>query len=390
MEGTNGQVWSLQLVNNNLFCGHNNGTYLIKGDVATRIYGQSGTWIVTNYEGMPGYYLQGHYNGISLLEEKNGKFNFLGMVKDFPHSSKFLVSEKDGDIWTVNEHKGVYRIQLDFPKTLIRSIENYPFEEISGINSSIFKFNDTLYYSAKEQLFQFQEKENIFKTESSLGTIIKSLDLASGKLINTGNNMLWGFLEDAVFSIEVAQLSNSYKINKVHLPKELRNITLGYENINLLNNNSYLLGVSNGYLKFKRDFTRNLDYKIKIDEISVSALDESPELINLNDAPSFHYKSNNITFEYNIPEYKKFISPVYSYRLLGLSTKWSAWTGIPEAGFENLSFGDYEFQVRGKIGEEHTNTVSYKFQIDRPWFYGYPALGVYIILILFLLLEMSN
>jgi len=384
MKGTNGQVWSLQLVNNNLFCGHNNGTYLIKGDVATRIFDHSGTWVVTSYEGMPGYYLQGHYDGISLLREENGKFNFLGMVENFHHSSKFLVSEKDGDIWTVNEHKGIYRIQLDFPKTLVSSIENYPFKEISGINSSIFKFNDTLYYSTKEQLFQFQEKENKFKAESSLGTIFKNLDLVSGKLINTGNNMLWGFLEDAVFSIEVAQLSNSYKISKVHLPKDLRNITLGYENINLLDNNSYLLGVSNGYLKFAKDFTRKMDYEIIIDKILKSVLDGSPEVIDLNDPPSLHYKSNNITFEYNIPEYKKFISPVYSYRLLGLSMKWIAWTGIPEAGFKNLSFGDYEFQVRGKIGEDLTNTVSYKFRVDRPWYSGYPALGVYMALFLFL------
>src|SRR5680860_1374916 len=90
--------------------------------------------------------------------------------------------------------------------------------------------------------------------------------------------------------------------------------------------------------------------------------------------------------EYNIPEYKKFISPVYSYRLLGLSRKWSPWTGIPEAGFKNLSFGDYEFQVRGKIGEEITNTASYKFRVDRPWYTGFPALGVYLIFFIILLI----
>lgn len=385
MKGTNGQVWSLQLVNNTLFCGHNNGTYIIKGDVATRIYDHSGTWVVKNYEGMPGYYLQGHYNGISLLHEENGEFKFLGMIENYPHSSKFLVSEKSGDIWTVNEHKGVYRIQLDFPGTQVRSIENYPFAEISGINSSIFKFNDTLYYSAKEQLFQFQEKENKFRAESSLGEKIKDLNLVSGKLVNTGDNMLWGFLEDAVFNIEVAQLSNSYKFGLVHLPKDLRNITLGYENINLLDNNSYLLGVSNGYLKFDKGFTRNLDYEIKIDKISKSALDELPERINLNTSPAFHYKTNNVTFEYSIPEYKKFISPEYSYRLIGLSQKWSQWTAIPEAGFENLSYGDYEFQVRGKIGDQLTNTMSYKFKVARPWYSGYTALGVYMVLFALLL-----
>jgi len=89
MKGTNGQVWSLQLVNNNLFCGHNNGAYLIKGDVATRIFDHSGTWVVKNYEGMPGYYLQGHYDGISLLREENGKFNFRNSFF-YPPNLKFV------------------------------------------------------------------------------------------------------------------------------------------------------------------------------------------------------------------------------------------------------------------------------------------------------------
>jgi len=170
------------------------------------------------------------------------------------------------------------------------------------------------------------------------------------------------------------------------LPNDLRDITLGYENINLLKANSYLLGVSNGYLKFDRNFTQNSGYEIKIDKIFKSVLDESPEAINLKDSPSFHYKTNNITFEYSIPEYKKFISPVYSYRLLGLSQKWGQWTEMPDAGFKNLSFGDYEFQVRGKIGEELTNTRSYKFRVERPWYMGYPALGAYLVLFVTLLI----
>lgn len=64
--------------------------------------------------------------------------------------------------------------------------------------------------------------------------------------------MLWGFQNDAVIHIEAAQLSNTYKMGMVHLPKDLRNITLGYENITWLEDNRYLLGVSNGYIKFEK------------------------------------------------------------------------------------------------------------------------------------------
>ncbi|MFO8146253.1 MAG: triple tyrosine motif-containing protein [Bacteroidota bacterium] len=381
MDGTNGQVWSLQLIGTNLFCGHNNGTYIVNGEVATRVFDGSGTWVVKNYEGNPGYYLQGHYNGISLLKEENGNFNFMGMVENFPHSTKFLVSEKGGDIWAVNEHKGVYRIQMDFPSTKVSNIDNYTFEGYSGINSSIFKFNDTLYYSSKEKLFQFQESENKFNTESRLGSLFDEFDLISGRLINTSDNVLWGFLNDAVINIETAQLNNTYKMGMVHLPKDLRNITLGYENITLLDNDSYLLGVSNGYLKFEKDFNRNLDYEIKIDKIFKSALDESPELIDLNDSPPFHYKTNNISFEYSIPEYKKFISPVYSYRLLGLSPNWSSWTESSSVDYTNLSFGDYEFQVKAKMGNQELDPVIYYFEVSRPWFLSYFAIAVYITLL---------
>ncbi len=381
MDGTNGQVWSLQRIGTNLFCGHNNGTYIINGEVATRIYDASGTWVVKNYEGNPGYYLQGHYNGISLLKEENGNFSFIGMIENFPHSSKFLISEKDGDIWAVNEHKGVYRIQMDFPGTTVNSIENYTFGDNSGINSSIFKFNDTLYYSSREKLFQFQELENKFNAESSLATLLDELDLVSGRMVNTSDNVLWGFLNDAVINIEAAQLSNAYKMGMVHLPNDLRNITLGYENITLLDNNSYLLGVSNGYLKFEKDFNRNLEYEIKIDKVFKAALDESPELIDLNEAPTFHYKTNNISFNYSIPEYKKFITPVYSYRLLGLSTNWSNWTETSSIDYTNLSYGDYEFQVKAKMGIQELDPVKYNFEVSRPWFLSYIALAVYMTLL---------
>lgn len=379
IEGTNGQVWNLQFLDGTLFCGHNNGTYVIENDKATRIFDYSGTWVVKKYRNHPGFYLQGHYNGISLLEKIGGEFFIVGVVENFMHSSKFILSEANGDIWVGNEHKGVFKFRLKESKIEIAAIENYTFPDITGITSSIFKFNDSIYYSAKEQLFQYRPSTNSFSEEHSLGKIFKETSLESGKIINI-DDKIWGFSKNSIFNVEVSPLSASYKFNEIYLTEDLRNITLGYENITHFGDENYLLGVANGYFKFKNTSRDETGYAIKMDRIQNSALDEEPQLLGLSASHELYYKNNNISFNFSIPEYKKFLSPVYSYRLLGFSSNWGPWTGQSEANFKNLAFGDYEFQVRGQMGEHQIEPLHYKFEIARPWYYSYLAISIYLIL----------
>jgi DNA-binding CsgD family transcriptional regulator len=47
-----------------------------------------------------------------------------------------------------------------------------------------------------------------------------------------------------------------------------------------------------------------------------------------------------------------------------------------------LSFGDYEFQVKGKVGANITDTVTYQFTISRPWYLGWFAIACYVLLFL--------
>src|SRR5690606_37902266 len=156
----------------------------------------------------------------------------------------------------------------------------------------------------------------------------------------------------------------------VYLPNDLKNITLGYENISGVND-EFLLGVSNGYLRFDKYFEHDSNHQIRIDRIFLSALDQVPVRAGLDGTSPLHYKTNNINIRYSIAEYNKFFSPLYSYRLAGLTTNWSPWTSAIFATFENLSFGAYSFEVRAKIGDDLISPVSYSFEIARPWYFSY-------------------
>ncbi|MCF4100796.1 histidine kinase [Gillisia sp. M10.2A] len=384
--GTNGQVWNIQELDGSLLCGHNYGTFLVEGVKATKIADRSGTWIIKKVEGNSEIYVQGHYNGVSFLKRTKAGFEVLPMLKDFPHSSKFIISKFNNEFWIGNEHKGIYRIELDDSFQNILSIKNYPLNHISGITSSIFTFNDTLYYASKNVLLQYNSVSDSFQENSRLAMLLKDVNRISGKIINENDYKIWGFANNSIFNITKEPLNSSYVLNNLYLPKDWRTIPSGYENISKLDKGEYLLGIANGFLKLHKPSNQNSAYSIRIDEIRNFKIDEDSKLVSLTQPPKFHYKENNFSFSFSTPVYKKFITPLYSYRLIGLSDKWTSWSEIPEASFKNLSYGSYTFEIRNMIGKELSSAASYSFIINRPFYLSYWAFLVYLVLLALIML----
>lgn len=384
--GTNGQVWSLQKMDEFLFCGHNKGTFIVKNGTAKKVADRSGTWKVIKLEQRPGFYLQGHYNGLSVLKLVGDEFKASSMLKNFPHSSKSMVFNKNGEIWIGNEHKGVFKISLNDSLTSINTIKNYPFRGVSGITSSIFKFNDTLYYATKSDFYQYLPSLDEFNSNNALSKITSDFKRISGTIVNDGANKIWGFTESSIFNVGLSPLSTGYNLSPVYLPKKVRNITIGHENINALDNYKHIIGVSNGYLVYNPKEVNNHEFEIRINKITNATVENNAILVPLNKESLFAYKSNNININFSVAEYEKFIAPEYSYQLIGLNTNWSKWTKNPRATFKNLSFGNYKFLVKGKIGTEITNTTSYQFSISRPWYLSWIAIACYVLLFLAILI----
>ena len=384
VEGTNGQVWSLQLEGGVLFCGHNNGTFVVEGANAKKISERLGTWTVKKLLDREDTFVQGHYNGFSFLKQNENGFEDLPMVIDFPHSSRHIISEKNGDLWIGNEHKGVFQLKLGDSLRSIKELKNYNFPEIVGITSSIFKFNESIYYAAKSKLFTYDRQKLEFTTGDALAKVMDRLDLVSGRVVILDKE-IWTFTENALVKIAPSSLKSGYTSESVYIPRALRSTPAGYENISKLDANTYLLGLVNGYLIFDDRFPAEFnDFEIRIDKISKAVLNEDSQPVKLDRVASLNFQENNIQFHFSIPEYDKFILPLYSYRLRGLSSRWSDWETTSSATFENLRFGDYEFEVRGKVGDEVTESSVFNFVVERPWYLSNYAVIVYIVFFLLL------
>lgn len=385
IEGTKGQVWTLQNIEGTLFCGHDKGTFTVRDTDAFKVSNQKGTWLIKEIEDLPNLLIQGNYKGLSILQKNElGHWEFRNKIEGFDFSSRYFEFINRTELLVNHEYKGVYKIKLNNTYTKVLS---YTKDTIAkGIGSSLFEYNNTLYYAFQKGVFKYHKEENSFTKDSILSSFISEDNYVSGKFINDNSgNKLWGFLKNKLVYFEPGKLTDVPTFNAINLPSNLRKSKLGYENIIQLTNNLYLLGTTEGYIVIDLNKFKSKPYSITINSISYSDLHRNKTDLSLTDGISLKHNQNSLHFTYSVPDYNKFFPTLYQYHLKGIYDEWSTWSVNSEVFFENLPYGDYIFETRAKVGDNlTTNTASYSFTITKPWYLKPLAIGVYVILIIFL------
>lgn len=382
INGTKGQVWSLFQKDGTLFCGHDSGTFLVSGNTARNIYGESGTWKFETNPKNPNQILQGNYSGLSILERSASGWAFKQRIQGFDYSSKYF-EIFHSDIYVSHEYKGVFHLKMDAGLSRVIRFDTYAYPT-KGKNASLAKFNNTILYAFKDGIFRLDMATDKFVKDKLLSKVIDNDEYTSGKLIVDSANKLWIFTRNSINFFTLGKLSNQPKRNTIPIPSTLTNSMLGYENITHVGDNNYLVGTTDGYYLLNFDKLTFSNYKIGITGITKSRFKDPAVNLSVTSPEEVRYAENNITFSYSVPVYNKYVVAEYQYQLEGVFDEWSEWSIKPTIGFKNLPYGDYTFRVRAKIGNGMTeNTAVYKFTVMRPWYVSYMALFCYLLIFIF-------
>ncbi|MEO5990801.1 MAG: SpoIIE family protein phosphatase, partial [Ferruginibacter sp.] len=96
--------------------------------------------------------------------------------------------------------------------------------------------------------------------------------------------------------------------------------------------------------------------------------------------PQLNYNLNSMYFEYAGLFFEDGTKNMYSYKLEGQDTAWSNWSLETKAVFTNLREGEYTFFIKSKnIYGTESNTASYSFSINTPWYRTWIMYVVYVI-----------
>lgn len=375
IKGTEGQVWSLQKINNTLFCGHDKGTFIITNGKAERIKDTFGTWLFKEVANNPTIIIQGNYEGLFILKKENDKWILRNKIRGFGISSRYIEFINQNEILISHEQKGVYRLKIDSGFNRVLSYSKSIVEK--SIKSSLNKYNNKVLYGSNNGVFYYDSNSLDFKKDSILSNLYGYTSYISGKLINA-NNKLFAFTNDNISYLQTEKLSTKNELFSIPIPNNIRETKEGYENILYVGDNKYLIGINNGYIIIDLTYRNKINQTIKLNEVIVYSIEGKEISLSLIKEGFLKNTENQIKISFSLSNYSKYFPSMFQYRLVGSNNNWSEWTTKSEVFYENLPHGTYIFEANAKLGNTKTsNTIRYSFTIEKPWYLKNIALVVY-------------
>lgn len=394
---TSGQVWTLQDIDGTLFCGHNNGTFLIDGYQATSISDLSGGWIYLQPAGNPDKVIGGTYLGLVLYEKINGKWAFSRRIKGFNESSREILQDDKGDIWMGHGLKGIFRIRLD---NEMDSVENYRFFNSadnlpSDFGLTLFKLRDSIFVGSQEGIYQFDETRQEFTHPNGINQLLNKKDIRKITTDRQGN--IWYFADRSAGVFRI-QEDGSYLDITLPFEQIKGSFIGGFQFVYPFDDRNVFFGTEYGFVHydpfFAKDYSRPIHTYIR--EVRMSYRDSllfqgmisesGQELENID------FNFNSLRFYFAANDFENPERIMYSTYLEGLDQTWSGWDLQNNREFTNLHEGRYVFHVKARnIYNAESAPVTYSFIINPPWrrsvpayiFYGFVfILGTLIILFL--------
>lgn len=305
VEGSQGQVWDLNEIDGELFCGHNEGTFLVKNNDLELVSPTTGGWVLKKAPEQANTYIQGTYAGLVSLKKKNN----IWLAKHLGQTTmpiRYLVFENQNSAWAAHAYKGLYKVKFKETYDSILSIKNYN-------TKGVFPDFNVRVYKIKNEIC-FKTNDGWFKYESILDSIVPydflNKSLGRNSYIISEDDIPQLALKTSNNTISLKSLSNHEE--DILLPSTYfeNRLIVDNENISRISDSLLALNLNNGFMliDMKSDTPANL-YKpiitsINIDKVPIE-LDLNKTAIKMNSSFGISVsspKSSNHFFEYAIVE----------------------------------------------------------------------------------------
>lgn len=330
IEGSEGQVWSLSTVEDQIWVGHDRGLFILREDQLDRLSSLRGVWTVQPYKD---YLLVGTYNGISIFRKEGGEWTYWKQMELIVGSCNQILIEDDETIWVNIPNYGVIKASLDDELYPVER-EIYLSEEFEGrdqylsneegdirVLTDFFKFE----YIAAEKAFSRQDRDR-------LNSKIEDLVLGATQSVSLNSEF------------EFYPIYNGFALKNLSLEKSITDSVY--------------------HLVFRSIEAYNND-----------------EIMQTYEGVELPYTLNNFRLESIVPNQE---DVQYQFKS-NESGAWSDWSGSGIIELIDLGYGDHDLSVRAKVEGVITPVENIQFSVKPPWYRTWYAYTAYIFMVYILI-----
>lgn len=386
VSGADGQVWNLNLLDNQLLMGHHEGAFSIEGTNAGRLTSTRGIWRFIPLS--PELALAGHYNGLAIFKKSGNRWSFDKILTGFTESSRMLARDTDGTIWMAHPYRGIYRLTID-PVQGICSAEHFGQKQglPSDLGNHLFKLGEKVLFTGARGVFEFDANQQKFVANEKFSQLL-GYNVRVKYLNQDKNGNIWYVTEKETGVLLIQSDALEKKIRRIPIPELHQKLTEGFQFVLPVDSSNVIVATSQGFIHFNPDtyWSKDTVLRLVLNEVRLKVPNDSILFGGYGSGLNHTELSctqNSLSFSFSAPDYPggEFIS--YAFYLEGIEKNWSEWMSKPDATFSHLRPGDYTFHVkaRNQYGAEST-PVSFSFTILPPWYASGLAYAFYFMILM--------
>lgn len=385
--GTEGQVWSLNVLNGKLLCGHNLGTFAVDKYQATKIRGESGAWRFIQLNEDKRIAIEGTYYGLDVYRFDGKNWKFSNQIKGFNESSRFLAEDKNGDIWISHGTRGIFRVSLNTECDSALNVKKYGVNEglPLDLQNILLKVGENWYISTVDGLYRYNENTDRFYKDEKMNTLFGLKERL--KFIETDEQENYWYITDVGAGVLLRNEDGTYA--KITTPfKQLDNKLVNeWEFLYVYGTDNVFIATEDGFAHYSSRIVAsyNQSFRSFITSVDVPSLDTVVYPGDTQNLIKFPYNRNAFRFHFSAPFYQNPGQLKFSYFIDHYSEDWSPWSHDNYRDITNLRENKYVFKVKAKnsFGVE-SEEASFTFVIIPPWYRSKLAMSAYILLTILL------
>ncbi|MFT3740176.1 MAG: hypothetical protein QM786_15615 [Breznakibacter sp.] len=371
IDNLRGQVWTLNEIDGTLFCGHDQGAFVIDGQKAKKISSDAGFWLFQKW-GRSNLILAGNYTGFYLLR-RNGPQWDIKKIKGFNESARLFEQDADGTVWMSHGLKGIYRFKFNDSLDSISSIQFFGKEQglPENTNLSVLKLNGRIVFTTSQGLYRFDEATQRMAPFDDMNAILSG-NVFYTKLSEAPNNPneIW-YIHGQHLVIKDIEKNREQRFN---LENEM---VYGFEHIKILDASTAIIGNENGFSYFDKNTVHSTKSRIAncIRKVFITMPNDSliwgNSHIPSDTAALFTipFKHNSLRIECNAHPFLSDPNTINFYKLEGFDKEWNP---LPESGikeYTHLREGKYQFILKTQNPTMHQTTLStFHIEVLPPWY----------------------
>jgi len=383
LEHSKGQVWGVKAIDDLLWVCHHEGLMSWDGQRMIKVEETKGVWEVMSVPGYKDQLLIGHYEGLSLIERKNGVWTKTKDFQELKESARIIAYEGEFVWWVSHPYIGAWRWTYDpESKTIIR-IKRFGKEQgfPSDLHIYVKRVEDEMVFTAESGLYQYNKETG--RIEEMLGfDDYFSEGIRFSRLFNGLDKQLWFVTENEFGVLKIEESALNKSIRKMVISELKPKLVGGFEFLYPLKDGRAIAGVDDGFVmldlnRFTEEIGSNTGVKIRgVENIRTKEIIYSPfhgSVGKLN-ALEFDQEQRSLRIEYGKTSLRNQDNLRIETLLDGFESKWLRDEGEYYREFTNLKSGNYVFRVRILNEQDFVlDEEVLRFEITRPWYLSFWA-----------------